>query len=64
MGPPVQSFPTEELEARVNILPNGRRRKGGDVELNGCELMELVQYSCELNGSVIQCQPIVKLFRR
>ena len=64
MGPPVESFPTSELAMRVNILPNGRRRKGGDIELSRCELLELVQYSCHLKGDVIQCEPIVKLFRR
>ena len=70
MGPPIEAFPPSELAMRVNILPNGRRRKGGDIEISGCELLELVQYSCHLKGSptsqesVIQCEPIVKLFRR
>ena len=70
MGPPIEAFPTSELATRVNVLPNGRRRKGGDVEISRCELLELVQYSCHLKGSptspqsVIQCEPVVKSFRR
>lgn len=64
MGPPIEGFPASELETRVNMLPNGRRRKGGDIEISKGELLELVQYSCEPKGNVIQCQQIVKLFRR
>lgn len=70
MAPPIETFPASELLERINTLPNGRRRKGGDVDLSECELLELVQYSCHLKGnpksreSIIQCEPIVKLFRR
>ena len=64
MGPPIESFPTSELAVRVNMLPNGRRRKGGGIEISRGELLELVQYSCHLKGNIIQCEPVVKLFRR
>ena len=70
MAPPVEAFPASELAERINVLPNGRRRKGGDIDLDRCELLELVQYSCHLKSrpqaqqSVIQCEPVVKLFRR
>lgn len=70
MAPPIEAFPVSELENRVNVLSNGRRRKGGDVDLRKCELLELVQYECGLKGSekdrrpVIQCAPVVKLFRK
>ena len=70
MAPPVETFPASELAYRVNILPNGKRRKGGDIDLSKCELLEFVQYSCGLRGNqksrqaVIQCEPVVKLFRR
>lgn len=70
MAPPIEAFPVSELHHRVNVLPNGKRRKGGDVDLNKCDLMELVQYSCHLKGdpkstnAVIQCEPVVKLFRK
>ena len=64
MGPPNESFSTSELAMRVNMLPNGRRRKGGDIETSRGELLELAQYSCKLKGNVIQCEPVVKLFRR
>ena len=70
MAPPIEAFSISELEDRVNIQLNGRRRKGGDIDLRKCELLELVQYECRLKGSVkdrrsvIQCAPVVKLFRR
>ena len=70
MTPPIEPFPASELHHRVNVLPNGKRRKGGDIDLKQCELMELVQYACHLKGdpkvksSVIQCEPVVKLFRK
>lgn len=70
MAPPIEAFPVSELEDRVNIQSNGRRRKGGDIDLRKCELLELLQYECRLKGSkkdrqsVIQCAPVIKLFRR
>ena len=70
MAPPIEAFPVSELEQRVNIQSNGRRKKGGDIDLRKCELLELVQYECGLKGSekdpqaVIECAPVMKLFRR
>ena len=70
MAPPVEAFPVSELENRINIQLNGRRRKGGDIDLRKCDLLELVQYECDLKAmekdgrSIIQCEPVVKLFRR
>ena len=70
MAPPIEAFPASELHFRVNVLPNGKRKKGGDFDLRKCELLELVQYSCHLEGNrktreaVIQCEPVVKFFRK
>ena len=69
MAPPMEAFPVSELEDRINVQTNGRRRKGGDIDLRKCELLELVQYECGLKErqnrqSIIQCAPVVKLFRR
>lgn len=78
MAPPVESFPVSELKDRVNVQSNGRRRKGGDIDLRRCELLELVQYECGFvtdqravilfklfrQQPVVQCAPVVKLFRR
>ena len=70
MAPPVEAFPVSELEDRINVQLNGRRRKGGDIDLRKCELLELVQYECGPTAaekdrrSIIQCVPVVKLFRR
>ena len=70
MAPPIEAFPASEIHHRINVLPNGKRRKGGDIDLSRCELLELVQYSCHLQGdrksrdAVIRCEPVVKLFRK
>ena len=70
MAPHVETFSVSELAYRINTLPNGKRRKGGDIDLSKCELLELVQYSCGLKGgrksrqAVIRCEPVVKLFRK
>lgn len=70
MTPPIEAFPTSELEQRINVQSNGRRRKGGDIDLGNCELLQLVQYRCHVKEkekgqrSFIHCSPVVKLFRR
>ena len=70
MAPPIEAFPASQLEQRINTLPSGRRRKGGDIDIRKCELLELVQYECDLKRNhraqqaVIQCRPAVKLFRK
>ena len=70
MAPPVEPFPASELHHRVNVLTNGKRRKGGDIDLKKCDLVELVQFEVSVKGdrkdrnSVMQCQPFVRLFRR
>lgn len=73
MAPLVPIFPTEDLPSRVQIVHRGfkeKRRKGEPIDLQKCELMELVQYSCNppeegiLAPGVVKCKPIVRLFRR
>lgn len=70
MTPPIEAFAVSELEDRINVQSNNRRKKGGDIDLRKCELLELIQYECRLQGSkedrrsIIQCAPLVKLFRR
>ena len=70
MAPLVEVFPASQLPDRVQVLPNGKRRKGEPIDLTKCELREFVQYACHLKGdrkspqAVIQCEPVVKLFRR
>ncbi|GAM41098.1 hypothetical protein TCE0_041f13962 [Talaromyces pinophilus] len=73
MAPLVPIFATEDLPSRVQIIHRGfkeKRRKGEPIDLHKCELMELVQYSCNppeegiLAPGVVKCKPIVRLFRR
>lgn len=69
MAPPVEAFHASELSERVQITVQGRRRKKA-VDLGKCELLEMVQYSCYLEGGKkgqppnIKCEPIVRAFRR
>jgi hypothetical protein len=69
MAPMVESFPASQLESRIQYVPNGRRRKP-PVDLKDCELKELLQYHCDLNGppndprSRVVCEPILRLFRK
>lgn len=67
MAPPSETFSASELLSRVQVKANGKRRKGEEIRLEDCELLEMVQYSCWLEGKkkdVTKCRPIVKLFRR
>ena len=77
MAPPVESFPVSELAARVQRSTKarqGKQHKGAEVvDLKKCELLEMVQYSCQLapsdeavasSSKIIRCKPVVKLFRR
>lgn len=69
MAPLVESFPTSQLETRAQYVPNGKRRKP-PVDLKDCELKELIQYKCDLNGppedpkSKVTCEGIQRLFRK
>ena len=68
MSPPVESFPAIELPWRIQGTTEGKRRKKL-IELDKCQLMEFVQYSCILEGESaatarIKCVPIVRLFRK
>ena len=69
MAPPVEAFQASELPERVQITALGRRRKE-PVDLEKCELLEMVQYSCWLEGGKrsqqadIKCEPIVRAFRK
>lgn len=69
MAPPVEAFPPQELEARVQYDARGRRKKGGPIELEQCKLLEMVQYACEVENKNdprgrVMCKPLVRLFRR
>ncbi|KAI4223453.1 MAG: hypothetical protein L6R36_005419 [Xanthoria steineri] len=67
MAPPIETFPASQLPYRIQAAANGKRRKGKEINLNECELMEMVQHSCWLEGvkqDLTVCKPIVKLFRR
>lgn len=69
MTPPVESWQARELEDRVLANEKGRRRKGFNGDLGKCQLLELLQYSCEVEKPVTRfsktrCWPVERLFRR
>lgn len=80
MAPLIESFPASSLAQRVQVTtPSGRgrgrgRKEGGEEALDyrKCELLEMMQFECELGGSrklgagdvVIECRPVVRFFRR
>ncbi|CAK3757528.1 mitochondrial export Som1 [Lecanosticta acicola] len=71
MAPLVESFTPAELASRINKLPSGKARKPAVADLaKDCELKELIQYNCDLNGpredprSKVVCEPVLRLFRQ
>lgn len=69
MSPPVETWPADELPARVTGDMHGKRRKGGEIELGNCEMLEILQYSCPVVRSgegeaIVLCTPIARLFRK
>ena len=64
-----ETFHPARLQQEVQYVSNGKVRKA-PVDLKQCELRELVQYECDLNGpkgdkkSRVVCQPILRLFRQ
>lgn len=69
MTPPIEAFHASELPERVQTTADGRRRKD-PVDLEKCDLLEMVQHSCHLVGGKsgqqpdIKCEPIIRAFRR
>jgi hypothetical protein len=79
MSPPVEGWSASELPRRIQADVHGRRRKGGDgkggdVELEKCELLEMLQYNCVVEGRTeaerynrdarVVCRPVERWFRR
>ncbi|PGH00339.1 hypothetical protein GX51_05837 [Blastomyces parvus] len=77
MSPLTQSFPTSALASAVQTTTKNFQetaRKPPGVNLSECALMEMVQYSCNppekgppqgpTGGPVIECESVVRLFRR
>ena len=72
MAPLTTTFPAAELPARVQAGPDGRRRKlpgGARVDLAACELLQMLQYDCEIENpgvrdSPVRCFSVQRLFRQ
>ena len=69
MAPPVKTFHPAHLTQNFNVRPDGKVRKQ-PMDLQQCELKEMVQYFCDLDGpkedprSKVVCQPVLRLFRK
>lgn len=79
MTPPCLPFPASELPRKVQEDVHGRRRKHAPgpaasaaahrVDLDRCELFEMLAYKCEVKnpeveGSPVECHAFDRLFRR
>ena len=75
MAPPLNIFPVETLPQAIQSQPinyKDKRRKQLDFNLENCQLLEMVQFSCDPPDIRIKkrpdepmiCEPIVRLFRR
>lgn len=79
MAPPVERWLASELPVRIQGNIFGQKRKPaagqrGDIDLEKCELLEMVQYSCIVEGATdaerhrkdarVMCTPIERWFRR
>ncbi|KAI1633346.1 hypothetical protein F4809DRAFT_623704 [Biscogniauxia mediterranea] len=68
MTPPCRVFPASRLESEIQI-DDGRRRKGGRIDLSACELLSMVQYDCQIDrpdmsNSPVRCWPVQRWFRQ
>ena len=79
MPPPLEVWAASELPARVQGDVYGKRRKptagqNGNIDLEKCELLEMVQFSCIVAGATdeerhrrdsrVVCEPVERWFRR
>jgi hypothetical protein len=69
MAPIVEAWSARELEFRSQVSMAGNKRKGFDGDLKACELLEMLQYRCEVDEpvtreSITRCWPVERLFRR
>ncbi|CAN8106067.1 unnamed protein product [Discula destructiva] len=72
MTPPCHSFPVSQLPLQIQINVDGKKRKtdgGKAIDLSACELLDLVQYRCEVEypnqrNSRVLCFPVQRWFRR
>ena len=67
MGPEVELFPASELASRVQYDERGKKRKQ-PVDLDKCQLKELVQYKCDVDEKhpqgAVRCWPLIRTFRQ
>jgi hypothetical protein len=69
MAPPIEIWSASELPDRVQVTMKGRLRKD-QIELQDCELLEMLQYECTVQDgrrdreAAVVCRPVERLFRR
>ncbi|KAI0110747.1 hypothetical protein GGR51DRAFT_75208 [Nemania sp. FL0031] len=68
MTPPCRFFPASQLPTEIQVK-DGKRRKGGRIDLSACELLSMVQYDCQIENpsqgdATVRCWPVQRWFRR
>lgn len=65
MGIPTHIFPASQLSQHLQTdVRTGRRRKVPIEALSKCQLVEMLQWDCQVEGEEIRCWPIERLFRK
>ncbi|KAI1749553.1 hypothetical protein F4782DRAFT_533353 [Xylaria castorea] len=59
MSPPCRVFPASQLPTEIQ-LDEGKRRKGGKIDLSACELLSMVQYDCQIDRPDLSNSPYRK----
>ncbi|KAI0426338.1 hypothetical protein F5Y09DRAFT_345797 [Xylaria sp. FL1042] len=57
MAPPCRVFPASQLPTEIQLNENGKRRKGGKIDLSACELLSMVQYDCQIDRPELSSSP-------
>lgn len=64
MAPFLSTIPVVDLVSYAQLNTHLKKRKGFDGHLEKCELQEMLQYVCEVEGERVVCRPVERIFRR
>ncbi|RKF62812.1 hypothetical protein OnM2_030003 [Erysiphe neolycopersici] len=64
MAPFLSTIPVLDLVSHAQLNTHAKKRKQYDGLLEKCELQEMLQYMCEVEGERVVCRPVERIFRR
>lgn len=64
MAPFISTIPVSDLALNAQLRTNERKHSGYGGNFDKCELLEMLQYTCEVEGDKVVCRPVERLFRR